>query len=163
MARSKKNASTPPVVPDRIPVGYYVVTRDVTNPRPDRRSQGFDSVPVWKKGTVVKLVYPNGPESIVGEIRPSRGYAARVLFLIGKLSAADVRFHAQGNELALSLEPAPPCLGHILRDAHGTAEQIIALLIERGNVSLESVTAVIRVLQDMDDHESEALDARHGL
>lgn len=33
--------------------GVYILTEDVQNPKPDRRSKDWDKLPVWKKGTVL--------------------------------------------------------------------------------------------------------------
>lgn len=44
------------------PLHRYRLTRDVTNPTPDRRSKTLANVPVWKKGLVLEAVWSYYPD-----------------------------------------------------------------------------------------------------
>jgi len=43
----------------QIEQGHYVLTRDVKNPKPDRRSKEWNKLEMWPKGTQVYVRYTN--------------------------------------------------------------------------------------------------------
>lgn len=138
--------------------GYYKLTQDVTNPKPDRRSKRrLDCASVWPAGTVVYIkndaarVFQQAQEA-AGERLPDDAMPeplGSISFKDGtqvqfNLGLRDTRFpeETQGNGILAALTPATKTLGQVLKQADWTAEGLLALLIDTGKITLADVEAI---------------------
>lgn len=86
----------------RLAVGVYMLTRDVTNPHPDKRERvDWRKQPVWKKGTTYVCV-PEVPGSDRLEVRDIRGWLHQALG--AQLTGCDPKRAAQCEALFPALE-----------------------------------------------------------
>lgn len=131
------------------------LTRDVTNPIPDSRSNVYDRLPVWKAGTRVEVLDPN-PTTGVGRVFwPDNSY---VLYC---LTGGD-HFHRQGNEVVECLEEVRD-LGAVLKIAESEGEDVLIWLVEHGKVTLEDVEQAAREEQEMDENAWFEFRRRNGM
>lgn len=138
--------------------GYYKLTADVQNPKPDKRSKRrIDAQPVWKAGTVVWLtndapktferLQKDAGERLPPEAMPDDFGAIRfsdnsvVLF-----DTADkehkFKEEVQGNPMIPLLVPAEKTLGQIIKQADWTPEGLLGLLIDTGKITIGDVDAI---------------------
>jgi hypothetical protein len=163
-------AKSETVVIPEIAKGYYKLTKDVTNPHPDRRSDRYNSRVLWKKATIVKVQGPGGGS--VGIITfPDNSY---VMFGGGGTGKSNSQQRA-GDEIARNIEPAPDTLGLVLKDAGPGADDVLAHLIETGKITLDDVKAALVGIDALDargEYDPHAIQAdvgynnlrrRHGL
>jgi len=142
--------------------GYYKLTAEVKNPRPDRRrKRSMDCVASWPAGTVVwihdtreadfKRLQEVAGERLPGsaaDLKP-RGHIrfadhSQIMFDLSDSTDHHKRYPetVQGNDILAACEPAPKTLGQILKQADWVPEELLALLIDAGKVTLEDVDAV---------------------
>ena len=142
--------------------GYFKLTADVRNPKPDRRrKRSMDCAEVWKAGTVVwindtRAAAFQKAEELAGERlqeHPTdsepRGFIrftdhTQVMFNLSMKAILTLEQpeHVQGNGVVNAVEPAPQTLGQILKAAYWTAEDLLAILIDTGKITLQDVDAV---------------------
>ena len=146
--------------------GYYRLTADVTNPRPDgRRTRHRDSQAVWPKGLLVK-VKPPVEGYRVGTVEFADG---GYVFYGGGGGKSNAEQRA-GDDIVRNLEPAPDTLGIVIRESVGDAGGLLAHLIESGKITLADVKAASAAVEAMPDgsagadrDEYGAMRKRHGL
>jgi hypothetical protein len=141
--------------------GYYKLTQDVRNPKPDRRSKRrLDAAEVWPAGTIVFIT-----DRREGVLRQAENAAGERLGLKvediaeqGEIRFNDntqvlytledtdwVRQHPeciQGNGILTACEPATKTLGQVLKQSDWNADALLALLIDTGKITLEDVDAL---------------------
>jgi hypothetical protein len=111
-----------------------ILTRDVPNPKPDRRKvRSFDALVTWTKGTHLLFKGRRGQVPHV-----------EVAGLYGIISSNDEGFAA----LVEASEPAPRTLENILWTAHESQactspRDIIESLIEMHRITLDDISAAI--------------------
>ncbi len=159
-----------PATQTPIPViekGYYRLTKDIENPKPDgRNKRRMDSRKVWPKGTLVKAIGPG--DGRVGMATFDDG--SFVMFGGTGKSRSDQRV---GDELARNLEPAPDTLAIVLKEAGPSAADVLAFLIDTGAITLDAVKAAVVGIDALDptaenphvqsDDGYNELRRRHGL
>lgn len=143
-----------------VSTGFYKLTADVTNPKPDRRKKRrWDAKPVWPAGTVVfvtdrtdrdfreaeRLAGERLPEEGKGEPRgtirfPDNSEVA-YHFAAGELVARYPEM-VQGNGIVHAMVETPKSVGQILKQADWTAEGLLALLVELGHVSIGTLDGI---------------------
>jgi len=137
--------------------GYYKLTADVQNPKPDKRSKRLDAQPVWKAGTIVWLsndapkaferAEREAGERLPEEAMPDDFGTIRfkdnsvVLFDTAD-KAHKFKEEVQGNPMIAVLVPAEKTLGQILKQADWTPEGLLGLLIDMGKITLNDVDAI---------------------
>lgn len=169
--------------------GLYRLARDVANPKPDKRSAMWPTRPSWGAGTQFYVDErwldrrQDTGEDVV-RLRLRRvAYALKLTtevigpFKGGKLDGRHGYPEKDAllwDALAPNLVPEPRTLGSVLLAAHEEAgtydeQDILAALVERGHVSLDTLgdaLAYLRLLDAgnrTDSPEREALLARHGI
>lgn len=138
--------------------GTYVLTRDVANPKPDRRrKRSYFSRPEWKKGDmfVLKLFSRGMPSLEVTDFR-----------LRDSLSLLEDS-EPVWRPLVGALAPkAPDTLAMVLREVrelcHADAEDILKMLVDQGHVTLGQVAGAGRAYDGMDEAACDALNTRQG-
>lgn len=133
--------------------GLYRLSRTVRNPHPDRR---------YKHDWRALTEWPAGGEYYVdteGRIGQWRGAAGK--------GYDEMWSHHEGYAtIAVALEPLADRVGDMIgRHVYSGAspELALALLIERGLLSREEVSAAMRHLEEMPEEEWQALRDRNGL
>ena len=136
--------------------GFYRLTADVRNPKPDRRSKRTDSHPVWPKGT---RVYVNPPsDRMRGHIDFDDG--SRALFGEPETHYPEV---SQGNGILDVLEPAPPTVGQTLKKAWSTPSQLLARAVDLGKLTLDDIKALDAEMEAWDDDLIRQFDEAHEI
>jgi hypothetical protein len=121
--------------------GVYVITEDVQNIMPDGRSpKHLDKAKVWFKDTKVYVF--EATDTLVPRIMPLTNYTPHRSLNCHRRSSE------QWEPLIKVLQPVSDTLGNLLVKEMGSggwigAEHVLALLIERGVVSLETVKDTI--------------------
>lgn len=160
--------------------GYYKLTADVKNPRPDRRSKKRkDAAEVWKAGTVVYIrneapaIFAKAqteagerlPEDAVPEPLGIIRFDDRTQVLYDLSPQRDDKFpeQRQGNGILAVLEPAQKSLGQILEQADWTAAQLLGLLLDTGKITLADVDEIKHkdLTPDAPNEAWEVRDAAH--
>lgn len=139
--------------------GYFKLTQDVKNPRPDRRSKRrIESAVMWPAGTVVYIHDTRESEdgSPRGYIRFTSG--SQVMFDLAEKQHQQYPEWVQGNGILACVEPAPRTLSMALKESYFNAEQLLALLISSGKVTLLDIDAF---KDDEGDHDE--LFMEHGI
>jgi transketolase N-terminal domain/subunit len=129
---------------------YFVLTKEVANPHPDRRSKGFIDRTSWAKGTKIQrrtIIELNKPEQV--EYRGFRSGAALD--------------EVQVNAIKDCLEPAPKAIGQFMDSEGVAAEAVLAMLIHQGIVRLDTVERLCRDISYMDDDDQVAFEKSHWL
>ena len=143
----------PLTIPEK---GFYRLTADVRNPKPDRRCKRTDSKPVWPAGTRVYVSPPT--DRMRGYVEFNDGSRA----LVGE-PETHYPEASQGNPLLDALEPAPPTVGQTLKKAWATPAQLIAMAVDMGKVSLDDLKRWDAVLSELTDEEIAESDKRHEI
>lgn len=119
-----------------------IVTRDVTNPKPDRRmTRQFDAAPVWKAGwRLIFRKYEHHPACLDHDK------------LYGSVYAHDKGF----ADLIDACEPAPHNLDNVLFKAEQSRhivqlQDIIVTLMAQGKVDLDDVVGAIAAYEAQED------------
>lgn len=172
----------------QVTTGYYRLTADVKNPKPDRRSKRRkDCQEVWPAGTIVfvkdesaqrlkhlqEIAGERLPEDTVvlplGQVRFEDG--TQVLFSF-EGSSNNFPEERQGNPIFDAIEPAPKTLGQVLKQADWRAEDLLALLIDSGKITLDDVEQIKKhdLTPEVDgnnwqvrDAATDAFQKRHGI
>jgi hypothetical protein len=111
-----------------------VLTRDVANPKPDRRKvRSFEALPTWPKGSTILY---KGKAGHVPHVEAKGWY--------GIINGYDAGF----DDLIEACEPAPRSLANILWAAHEglactSAHDVLESLIEMHRITLDDVCAAI--------------------
>ena len=111
----------------------YIITRDVTNPKPDRRmTRQLDAAKTWVRGTRLLC------RARVGYVR------LECEDLYGSVGEHDPGF----DLLVAALEPAPRSFATVLYEAkHGpwavSSREILSTLMDQGKISLQDVEQAI--------------------
>ena len=171
--------------------GYYTLTADVQNPTPDRRSKRrLDKAQVWPKGSVVFIYDRRGPvlrnakeaagerlDLTVDDI-PEQGeirFADGSQVLYSRDTSEFVSRHpeyTQGNAILDAVEESEKTLGLVLKQADWPAEDLLALLIDSGKITVADVDAIktLDLTPEVDGNNWQVRDAatdafrkRHGL
>ena len=172
--------------------GYYTLTKDVKNPKPDRRSKRrMDAAEVWKAGTVVFVTDRRGrvlrqAEQTAGERLdltedsiPEQGeirFSDNTQVLYSKDTSEFVERHKdeykQGNGILEACEPSPKTLGQILKQADWDGADLLALLVDAGKITLDDIDQLKQhdLTPEVDGNNWQVRDAatdafrkRHGL
>lgn len=140
--------------------GYYKLKANVRNPRPDRRSKRrLDCAEVWQAGTEVWIQDTREEEfkkaeEIAGERldgKPTdRGFirfkdGTQIHFNLSMKAVSQAHDYPewiQGNGIVNAVEPAEKTLGHVLKESYWAPDDLLALLIETGKVTLQDVVAL---------------------
>lgn len=134
--------------------GYYVLTEDVVNPDPDKRSKRLARSERWKKGTLVKI---------------KQMEEARFCTITFKddsfvFAGEQVKgFPAAGTGILDKVIKAIPSLGQIIQDSVNRPSMILALLIDQNKLELKDVTRADAILEDMSREAYFGLERRHDL
>lgn len=132
--------------------GFYVLTKDVNNPKPDRRSKRIDSMPVWEKGLRVHLLPPEGRR---GRITfEDNSYVS--------FGGNDPEVDA-GNELYRYLEEAEYAIGQTFRFGSLGMDCVLALAFEKGLLTRQQILDLRADLEDMGDKEYAEFLLKHWL
>lgn len=119
-------------------IEYCVLTQDVTNPEPDRRSKQLINQEVFRKGMrFEKLGREYDFEQVVYEYRVFKG---GLPFSVQQVTA-----------LLPFLEPAPKTVGQILERTNVSAESLIAYLVNEGQISTAEIEGYCSDLEMMGD------------
>lgn len=173
--------------------GYYKLTEDIDNPRPDGRVKRrlSSSLKKWLKGTVVHVT-PLGAElykraeELAGERLPVGETPVKnsgvITFADGSWLKYDIDAPAYtlkhfpndvvGNGLVLAVEPSSASLGQLLRGSPYSPVELICLLLDAGKLKPGDIEAVKRLalaadlaMPDGSDRGVEAPEfcLRHGI
>jgi hypothetical protein len=143
-----------------VKTGYYTLTADVPNPKPDRRKKRqLAAQAVWPAGTVV-YVKDNAErdfrqaEQIAGEKLPT-DTVLEPRGIIRFKDNSEVQYHfaagefatkfpemIQGNGVIHAMVETPKTVGQIIKQADWTAEGLLALLVELGHVDIGTIDAI---------------------
>lgn len=132
----------------------YVVTQDVPNPLKDRRSKSFMNVEVWIAGTRVKvrpLPHEKDDPLLKGIIEGPDGTQVRFDASLESRGLERDRVMRQGNTLTDCLAPEPERLGYILDDASQDGAVVLAVLLERGVLTMDQVKEALKTLESLPD------------
>lgn len=128
---------------DALPVGFYVLTEDVRNPKPDRR---------FKSNVVIRgKVLPKGMRIQVTEYPIDETRYRKEMWHYGTgdtLSNSDD--NPQVQLVAPLLKPVDLVLGHLINNQH-PAKAILAVLLESGKITLEDVRLTCATLDAKED------------
>lgn len=173
--------------------GYYKLTQDIDNPRPDGRVKRrlSSASKTWLKGTVVHVT-PLGAEihkraeEFAGERLPVDETPLKnsgvVTFADGSWLKYDIDAPAYtlkhfpqdvaGNGLVQAVEPSSASLGQLLRGSAYSPVELLCLLLDAGKLKLGDIEAVRRLALAADlampDGSDRGVDApefclRHGI
>lgn len=119
--------------------GLYRLTRDVTNPAPDRRSKEFAKLPIWRKGTRLVAVFRR-PDYIPGV--PEDG-GVDMVYLFGGYEHLGVSWKRPGfDELIAAMALEPRSLDSVLRnDPH--LRGVLRRLLAAGKITLDDIEAAL--------------------
>jgi hypothetical protein len=135
--------------------GFFRLTEDVKNPHPDRRSKSGHSLEVWPKGTKV-------------QVRQIEGHRAELIFRDStRLFFTDgVEDEEKGflrpDRIMPKLQAEPLNVG-ILLERHVRGADVLAVLVEKGVITLDQIGKVVDDMQDMSDDDYKALWQKHWL
>ncbi len=119
--------------------GFYNLTADVENPRPDRRMRGLAHREWWARGTLVQVIPPAG-ERDCGAIF----FTDHTSVLYGGGGKHPGTFYRRHGDPILShLTPAGDTLGVVVGQSPYTAADILAMLLESRVIDDETVRLMI--------------------
>lgn len=139
---------------DGLTEGFYYLTKDLENPKPDRRSKRMDSVVVWPKGSRVFVKPPR--DGMVGQVEWRDGSVS----YYGRVDADPI--YGAANEVVKHLEPAPPTVGQFVKKANSTPMQMLAYFLGTGELSFNDLK---RADDDMsrDEFDLNAFEKKHEI
>lgn len=175
-----------------VKTGYYTLTADVTNPRPDRRKKRqLAAKAVWPAGTVVYVKDYcerdfRQAEQLAGEKLPADTVLEpRGIIRFKDNSEVSYHFNAgefaakfpemiQGNGVIHAMVETPKTVGQILKQADWTADDLLALLVELGHLDINTLDSIKQhdltpdISEEGDgwkrrDEVSDAFRKKHGL
>lgn len=145
-----------------LPKGLYRLTRDVQNPRPDRRlntslHRDWPHAPVWKRGTIFRVdQYPNAHTGIgatwsEGRIAWAQGGYAGVTGY--DHSEPEAHNNAAYALLAEALEPYTPQTVSSLEGCATTPQlaSVLLALLRLGVVSMDPVREMLIDIRETDN------------
>jgi hypothetical protein len=135
------------------PAGLYMLSREVFNPKPDRRYKNqFDAAPVWREGLLIRVRhYDHEQYQLPSLTCDSPG-------MMGSISCGDDNRNVW-EPLVAALRNDPKHLGSAINHLSSNgcvsdADAILAYLMEKGKVSYEDVVETGRELSEATDDES---------
>jgi hypothetical protein len=134
----------------------YRLTRDVENPRPDKRSRRkWTKAAVWKAGTIFRTQPAWWTSGQFRDLQITTGYYAGDALILREASPTE---RDNGNlvpwELVDALEEiAPKNVRQALRCARleGFAEEGFDVLIKQGRLTLDEVLLAVRLASALDE------------
>lgn len=133
-----------------LPCGVYRVSQDVENPRPDKRKKtDWSARELIPEGTIVRLE-EEGDENF-----PT----------IRRIGATDRVYPSDATYMPILvvLRPCDTCLGAILDGKGYRLREILAVLVETGELSLEKVSSAIDALEGLSTEEYTELRRKHAI
>ena len=134
--------------------GYYVLTDDVVNMDPDKRSRRIARADRWKKGTLIKIKRMEDARFCTVTFRDDS-----FVFAGEQVKG----FPAAGTGILDKVSRASPSLGQILHDSVNRPSQILALLIDMGKLDLKDIARADVLIDEMGEQEYAGLERRHDL
>lgn len=141
--------------------GFYNLTEDVRNPKPDRRSKRTESKPVWRKGERVYVSPPS--DTYRGKIEFRDGSSVFFDAEAAEAVALTYPWSVQGNVLLDKLTPAPPTVGQTLKRAWATPKQLIARAVDLGKLTLDDIKALDAEIVAWDESLILSFDEAHEI
>lgn len=138
--------------------GWYKLTKDVTNPKPDRRSKQKNCIPVWGEGLHFKIEYNQehvdrlvaaGLEVHAGTIHFMD--RTQIHFDIGEKDRDGV--FTQGNGLLQASVPATDNLEILLCDISSSPADLIRAAVKTGKLTLNDVRELEKWIETLDENE----------
>lgn len=122
--------------------GFYVLTQDVTNPKPDRRYKNYLlGREVVKAGLRVQVT-----QHPIDETR----YRKELRAFGGETIPNEAQMCPLAEAIAPHLAPAEPHLGQLINSNH-PANGILAVLLEQGKITLDDVKGTFVALEQKGD------------
>jgi hypothetical protein len=140
--------------------GFYVLTQDVENPRPDRRSDSLTAKPLFPAGSrfFVRSRDIMLDDEKVGETKVVESFG-------GSLIMDNNQGAPQAEAIAPYLEPAPDTLGQHCRENIGFCDtgMLLAQLVENGIVTIPMVDAALRQINELDEEAYDEMKTKHWM